>query len=72
MRRVAGIDLPEAARQLLVSDAVAHVVTIDEDGTPHITLAWVGLEDDEIVLATMPEQRKLKNLRRDPRIASSR
>ncbi len=71
MRRVAGIDLPEAARQLLVSDAVAHVVTIDEDGTPHITLAWVGLEDDEIVLATMPEQRKLRNLRRDPRIAVS-
>jgi len=71
MRRVAGIDLPEAARQLLVSDAVAHVVTIDEDGTPHTTLAWVGLEDDEIVLATMPEQRKLKNLRRDPRIAVS-
>ena len=65
------IDLPEAARTLLSSDAVAHVVTIDEDGTPQITLAWVGLEDDEIVLATMPEQRKLRNLRRDPRIAIS-
>jgi PPOX class probable F420-dependent enzyme len=65
------IDLPEAARTLLSSDAVAHVVTIDEDGTPQITLAWVGLEGDEIVLATMPEQRKLRNLRRDPRIALS-
>jgi len=65
------IDLPEAARTLLSSDAVAHVVTIDEDGTPQITLAWVGLEGDEIVLATMPEQRKLRNLRRDPRIAIS-
>jgi len=50
---------------------VAHVVTIDEDGTPQITLAWVGIEDDEIVLATIPEQRKLRNLRRDPRIAIS-
>ena len=50
---------------------MAHVVTIDEDGTPQITLAWVGIEDDEIVLATIPEQRKLRNLRRDPRIAIS-
>ncbi len=65
------IDLPEAARALLSSDAVAHVVTIDEDGAPQITLAWVGIEDDEIVLATMPEQRKLRNLRRDPRVAIS-
>jgi PPOX class probable F420-dependent enzyme len=65
------IELPEAARALLRSDAVAHVVTIDEDGTPQITLAWVGIDDDEIVLATIPEQRKLRNLRRDPRIAIS-
>jgi PPOX class probable F420-dependent enzyme len=68
---VAGIPLPQAARELLESDAVAHVVTIDEDGSPHITAAWVGLDGDEIVLATLPEQRKLRNLRRDPRIALS-
>jgi PPOX class probable F420-dependent enzyme len=61
--------LPEAARELLDSDAIAQVVTIDEDGGPQVTLAWVGLEGDEIVLATMPDQRKLRNLRRDPRIA---
>ncbi|TMK34339.1 MAG: TIGR03618 family F420-dependent PPOX class oxidoreductase [Actinobacteria bacterium] len=68
---MAGVPLPESAQELLRSDAVAHVVTIDEDGTPQITLAWVGIEDDEIVLATIPEQRKLRNLRRDPRIAIS-
>ena len=66
-----GIALPEAARVLLESDAVAHVITVDEDGGPQVTLAWVGLEGDEIVLATMPEQRKLRNLRRDPRIVLS-
>jgi PPOX class probable F420-dependent enzyme len=68
---MAGIPLPEAARDLLESDAVAHVVTIDEDGGPQVTLAWVGTDGDEIVLATMPDQRKLRNLRRDPRIALS-
>ena len=68
---MARILLTAAARELLESDALAHVVTIDEDGGPQVTLAWVGIEGDEIVLATMPEQRKLRNLRRDPRIALS-
>jgi PPOX class probable F420-dependent enzyme len=65
------IPLPPAARELLDSDAVAHVVTIDEDGGPQVTAAWVGVEGDEIVLATLPDQRKLRNLRREPRVAVS-
>ena len=69
--RMAGIVLSDAARRLLESDAVAQVVTIDEDGGPQVTAAWVGLENDEIVIATLPDQRKLRNLRRDPRIALS-
>jgi PPOX class probable F420-dependent enzyme len=68
---VAGVPLPDEARGLLETDAIAHVVTIDEDGGPQVTAAWVGIEGDEIVLATMPDQRKLRNLRRDPRIALS-
>ena len=68
---MAGIPLPDTARQLLESDAVAHVVTLDEDGGPQLTAAWIGIEGDEIVFATLPDQRKLKNLRRDPRIALS-
>lgn len=63
--------IPEAARELLEGDAIAHVVTLNEDGSPQVTAAWVGVEDDEIVLATLPDQRKLRNLRRDPRVAIS-
>lgn len=65
------VELPVAARELLESDAVAQVVTLDADGAPHVTAAWVGLEDGEIVVATLFDQRKLKNLRRDPRVALS-
>jgi PPOX class probable F420-dependent enzyme len=61
--------IPDAASEVLESDAVAHVVTLNADGSPHITAAWVGIEDDEIVMATLPDQRKLRNLRRDPRVA---
>ena len=68
---MAGIRIPSAARALLESDAVAHVVTLDKDGGPQVTAAWVGLEGDEIIFATLPDQRKLRILRRDPRIALS-
>jgi Pyridoxamine 5'-phosphate oxidase len=64
LRRMAGISIQGAARTLLDSDAVAHVVTLNEDGSPHVTAAWVGVEGDEIVLATIPDQRKLRNLPR--------
>lgn len=63
--------LPDPARALLESDAVATVITVDQDGGPQVTLAWVGLEGDDIVFATMPDQRKLRNIRRDPRVAIS-
>jgi PPOX class probable F420-dependent enzyme len=63
--------LPDAARHLLESDALAQVVTLDADGGPQVTAAWVGLEANEIVIATLPDQRKLENLRRDARIALS-
>ncbi|HWC13463.1 MAG TPA: TIGR03618 family F420-dependent PPOX class oxidoreductase [Actinomycetota bacterium] len=63
--------LPESAAELLASDAVGHVVTINEDGSPHVSLAWVSADESEVVLATLGDQRKLQNLRRDPRVAIS-
>jgi PPOX class probable F420-dependent enzyme len=65
------VRVPDEARRVIESDALAHVTTIDPDGRPQTTLAWVGLEGDEIVFATLPDQRKLRNLRRDPRITIS-
>lgn len=61
--------LSDAALDLLASDAVAIVTTLDEDGSPHVSSAWVGIEDGEVVIGTLDEQRKLQNLRRDPRVA---
>ncbi len=63
------VQLNDEVRNLIGSDTVAAVVTLREDGSPHLSAAWVGLEGDEIVLATLGDQHKLRNLRRDPRIA---
>lgn len=63
--------IPDSAKDLLQSKAIAHMSTIDPDGRPHVTCAWIGLEGDEIVLGTLFDQRKLRNLRRDPRVTLS-
>ena len=63
--------LSDDALALLSSNAVATIVTLNADGSPHLSSAWIGVEDGEIVFGTLPDQRKLRNLRRDARIAIS-
>ena len=63
--------IPDSAKDVLLSDALAHFTTLDEVGAPYVTLAWVGLEGDRIVIGTLADQKKLRNLRRDPRVALS-
>jgi len=63
--------LSASAEDLLASDAVATVATLDPDGSPHLSSAWIGVEDGEVVFGTLNDQRKLRNLRRDPRVAVS-
>lgn len=65
--------LPDAARRFLLEEhPVGHLVTLDKDGWPHVTGAWVDVDDDgRLLIATMFDQRKLRNLRRDPRAVVS-
>jgi PPOX class probable F420-dependent enzyme len=69
--RETAMQIPPSARELLTSDAIAHFTTIDEDGRPHVTCAWVGLDGDELLVGTLFDQRKLRNIRRDPRVVVS-
>lgn len=64
-------ELPASVRAFIESGPLAHVVTLARDGAPHVSMAWVGLEGDEVVIGTLFDQAKLRNLRADPRIALS-
>jgi len=44
---------------------------VNPDGSPQLSVVWIGLDGDELVMAHMGEWQKVKNLRRDPRIALS-
>src|SRR5215471_19140082 len=63
--------LPDSARALLESPALAHLVTLNPDGSPQVSIVWVGMDGDEIVAGHLPEHRKIMNIRRDPRVALS-
>jgi PPOX class probable F420-dependent enzyme len=63
--------LPGTARAVLESPALAHLVTLNPDGSPQVSIVWVGLDGDEIVAAHLPEHRKVRNIRHDSRVALS-
>src|SRR5688572_19630443 len=65
------VAIPESARSLLTSGRLAHLVTINVDGSPQISIVWVGLEGDEIVLAHLGDGQKIRNIERDSRVALS-
>ncbi|HEX8629126.1 MAG TPA: PPOX class F420-dependent oxidoreductase [Catenuloplanes sp.] len=65
------MDIPESARAVIESGRLAHLVTINKDGSPQVTIVWVGLADDEIVIGKLGVDQKVRNIRRDARVALS-
>jgi PPOX class probable F420-dependent enzyme len=63
--------IPESARTVLESNALGHLVTLNPDGSPQVSVIWVGLDGDEIIAAHVPNNQKVKNIRRDGRVALS-
>ena len=65
--------LDDHARQLIGSDP-ATLVTINRDGSPQVSVVWVRVHStadggDELVTAHLQEHQKIRNIRRDPRVA---
>ncbi len=63
--------IPQSLIDLIASGAHAHLVTMNKDGSPHVTVVWVGVEDGEIVSAHLPRNQKVRNIERDSRVALS-
>lgn len=50
--------LPDSAREVLESDGLAHLVTLNADGSPQVTC----------VCGHLGRYQKVKNIERDPRV----
>jgi len=63
--------LPGELRDLIESGPMAHLSTINADGSPQVTVIWIGLDGDDLVSGHMSRHVKLRNMERDPRVVLS-
>ena len=63
--------IPESVRSLVSAGPLAHLTTLNSNGSPQVTVVWIGIEDDEFVSAHLSEHRKVRNIRNDGRVALS-
>ncbi|MGH8932728.1 MAG: PPOX class F420-dependent oxidoreductase, partial [Egibacteraceae bacterium] len=64
-------ELSPEVRELLDARNVAHLATLMPDGAPQVSPVWIAVEDDRLAIFSAQENLKLKNLRRDGRVALS-
>jgi len=63
--------LTRELRELIASGPLAHLTTINLDGSPQVTVIWIGLDGEDIVSGHMSRHLKLRNAERDPRVVLS-
>ena len=51
--------LNDNVRQALTAGHLAHLVTLNPDGSPQASVVWVGLDGDEIVCAHLGSWKKV-------------
>jgi PPOX class probable F420-dependent enzyme len=65
------VSLPRELQDLIASGPLAHLSTINADGSPQVSVIWIGLAGDELVSGHMNRYLKLRNIERDPRVVLS-
>jgi nitroimidazol reductase NimA-like FMN-containing flavoprotein (pyridoxamine 5'-phosphate oxidase superfamily) len=61
----------EDISKLFAGRNLVYVSTLSADGSPHITPVWADMEEGFILINTFEGSAKVKNARRDPRVALS-
>ena len=61
--------LSPGLQQLLSEPAFCQVATLMPDGAPHLTQVWVSTDGEHLLVNTFEGAKKLRNVRRDPRVA---
>ena len=65
------VQMTAEARAVIESGRLAHFVTVNADGSPQVTVVWVGLDGDDIVIGKLMVDQKVRNIQRDPRVSLS-
>ncbi len=63
--------IPQSVRDLVAQGPLGHLTTLNSNGAPQVTVIWVGIEDEEFVIGHLAVHQKVRNIRRDSRVALS-
>jgi PPOX class probable F420-dependent enzyme len=63
--------LPKELRDLIATGPLAHLATVNADGSPQVSVIWIGLDGDDLVSGHLAWYAKLRNMERDPRVVLS-
>ena len=65
------MELPPDLVALLRRPSICYLATTMPDGSPQLTLTWVDTDDRgaHVVINTVDGHQKVRNIRRDPRVA---
>lgn len=63
--------IPTGCKDLLKRKVCAHLVTLNEDGSPQVTPVWFDYDGTHILVNSAHGRKKDRNIRRDPRVALS-
>ena len=44
------MQIPQSVCELVATGPLAHLTTINPDGSPEVTVVWVGIDNDEFVM----------------------
>ena len=61
-----GLDRPTSGRVIICGE---DLTTLNPDGSPQMSVVWVGLDGDDLVVGHLMGGRKVTNIARDPRVA---
>ena len=62
------VSIPAEYQDLFDKRSFAFVATLLPDGAPHVTPTWVDFDGEHVLVNTIRNNRKDKNVRNDPRI----
>ena len=65
------MELHPELRSAIDAGVHGHLVTLNRDGSPQVTVIWVGREGDELLVAHLGSGQKMRNVERDPRVTVS-
>lgn len=65
------MELPEHVKAAIDEKVFVHMATVMPDGSPQVSVIWIGRDGDKLLFSTAEGRVKTNNIRRDNRVGLS-